>query len=181
MYIYPCVFNRIYTNSVLAKALDNDSTWIAEIKKNGWRCLVIKEGGKVVLWSRRNSVLYLPVKGVREALRNIPDGTILDGELLERRTKTVKDLWYGFDVIRLKNKFVNDLPLWQRREMLEETIKGGDNVELAQQFRYKKLGLYFKALTEEGNEGIVLKKLDSVYPVSTTNSVTNPYWIKIRK
>ncbi|MBI3398678.1 MAG: hypothetical protein HY026_05540 [Deltaproteobacteria bacterium] len=54
-------------------------------------------------------------------------------------------------------------------------------VELSQWTQIGKKNLYCKSIEGDLNEGIVLKKLSSQYPVSDRKCLENPFWIKVKK
>lgn len=54
-------------------------------------------------------------------------------------------------------------------------------IELSQWVRIGKRNLYNKSIEGDLNEGIVMKKLDSVYPLSDRKCLDNPFWIKVKK
>ena len=182
-YYFPCKPNALSPDSPLLDELDRSAEWVAEVKKNGWRALPTKsEGGKFELWTRHDTLITEPAELAREALSGMmPDGTILDGEFIHYRTATVKGRMYLFDIIMLEGKLLTDLPFRERRRILESIVKETPMVELAKQVRVGKKSLYFQSVVGDENEGIVLKKLDARYFISTTKCLQNPYWLKVKK
>jgi len=180
-YLYPCKPNPLSPESRYFGLLDNDVRWIAEVKKNGWRCLVEKSAGKVVLWTRHGTQIPEPVPELRESLRGLPDDTVLDGEFVHYRTRTVKGALYLFDILSLEGEPLVNLPLSERRKALESVLSGIHTVELARQVRVGKKMLYSESIEGDENEGIVLKRLDSRYPASETRCLQNPFWLKVKK
>jgi len=180
MYLYPCMPNRIYSDSKLFADLDQDPAWVAEIKKNGWRCLVEKTGGRVTLWTRRYTTIP-DLPDLKEYLTEmLPEGILLDGELIDRRTKDIKGLWYAFDILYLGTEFFHNKPFSERRKELEKHVWDvPGKIEVAKQYRLGKKMLYERVI-DEGEEGIVIKKLDSTYPTNSTKSHDNPYWLKVK-
>src|SRR3972149_7202175 len=120
-FYYPCKPNTLSPDSKLFTELDNDPEWIAELKKNGIRCLVEKENGKVILWNRFHRIIK-PYPEIIIPLRELPDGIMLDGELIAKKGETPK--LFLFDLI--------DTWIWndglikilsERRSCLEEILK----------------------------------------------------------
>jgi ATP-dependent DNA ligase len=183
-YVYPNMPNRAYFGTPLFSQLDKDKRYVAEIKRNGWRCLALKTRDQLELWTRHGTLIVgtknSKLEGIRESLKYIPDMTLIDGELLDRRTKDIKDTYYVFDLLWWANKPLWNLPLWQRREFLESVLKTNDHILLAEQFRVGRKFLYTRAI-EGGDEGIVFKRLDSIYMIGSTKYLINPAWIKIKK
>jgi DNA ligase 1 len=194
-YLYPCKPNRIYPNSAFFNRLDNDPAWIAEVKKNGWRCLAAKNN-TLTLWTRHHTTIKDRLPELRAILDRLPPGTVLDGELLQNRTKQVKGVYYIFDILEHRGERVTHLPLKDRRVLLERTISdlvgvaafksGIENrdllsISLAQQTRIGKKKLFYDSIEGEANEGIVIKKLNSVYMASDSGCLQHPFWLKVKK
>jgi len=181
-YLYPCQpGGRLNIDSEQFAKFDNDERWVAETKRNGWRCLACKDGSKLILYTRRNTMIMDKLPRLREALRTqLPDGTIIDGELMEKRTKNVKELFYAFDILFHMGRPVYNLPWKERRKLLEETITEiPDLIELSVPTIIEKRKLYEDSIKTD--EGIVLKLIDSKYPVGNTKGIDNPFWIKVKK
>lgn len=56
--------------------------WTYEIKLDGFRVEAVKQHGKVTLYSRRGNILNTKFPYIATALKDLPDGTTLDGELV---------------------------------------------------------------------------------------------------
>ena len=196
-YWFPCKPNGLSPTSELFKRLDNDANWVAEVKKNGWRCLAYKEGGALTLWTRHHTTIHLP--DLSWLLTDmLPDGCVIDGELFQNRTKEIKGVYYIFDILAVDGASVVNLPFWQRRQLLEAALKGwttyfrmtptgpnGTNVsasvELARQYQIGKVKLYHESIQGEENEGIVLKHVNSAYNASPARCLQNPFWLKVKR
>ena len=90
-YIYPNLPNWIDPSKVID--YDKKPSWIAERKKNGWRCLAVRDEGGLTLFTRRKTIIYDQLPVTRNALQRLPYATMIDGELMEKRTKDIKDLF----------------------------------------------------------------------------------------
>jgi DNA ligase-1 len=176
-YIYPMMPN--YISSSMIPQFDKDKHYIGEIKKNGWRCLAVKESGALLLWTRHKTLIHDALPLTRDALSHLPDGTIIDGELIDKRTKDIKDVYYAFDIISLKGENLCGEPWSIRRNLLEQTLDGID-VQISEPVSTGKAFLYKLAL-EKGEEGIVMKHIKSKYIVSTSGCVSNPLWVKAKR
>jgi ATP-dependent DNA ligase len=62
--------------------LPDGSHWIWEIKLDGYRAVAVKSGGSVTLHSRNRKILNKRFPYIVEKLRNLPDGTVVDGEIV---------------------------------------------------------------------------------------------------
>ncbi|MCU1300747.1 MAG: dependent ligase, partial [Candidatus Sulfotelmatobacter sp.] len=56
--------------------------WLYEIKLDGYRAVAIKTGGKAQLRSRNNKDFSLRYPRITKALASLPDGTVIDGEVV---------------------------------------------------------------------------------------------------
>jgi ATP-dependent DNA ligase len=129
---------------------------------------------------------YAPLKiDLLPTLRHLPCGTQLDGEIiLKARTgNKTEEFLYLFDILMYDYKAKWMLPLYERKQILLSCF--GDylcmdsQIMLAEGFTTGKKRLYEKALAQ-GDEGIVIKQLDSTYPIGYTRFVINPLWLKVR-
>jgi len=180
-YFYPCKPVYIHPDSTTAKQLDNNTDWVAELKKNGWRCLVYKSGDTVTLYTRHKTIINDPLTDIREYFKQLEGNFIIDGELIEKRTKHFKGLFYAFDILYKNNKLLVNLPLQSRREILDETIKQHDSIQKPDWEYVNKLALYQSTLNSNIDEGIVLKKLDSRYKISNVSCQPYSLWLKIKQ
>lgn len=178
-YFWPNLPLRIYPEDSLFQKLDNDKYWAAEVKKNGWRCLVYIDT-EINFWNRHKDLIKENFINLRKSLSNLPKKTILDGEILNFRTKDVKEKFYLFDVIMWDNKLMLNIPYIERIGYLK-TIPENEYIEVAKQVYENKKDLFYSSITDNLLEGIVIKKIDSFYILSTTKSVVNPSWLKVKK
>jgi ATP-dependent DNA ligase len=62
--------------------LPEGSQWVWEIKLDGYRAVAVKSGGAVTLYSRNRKILNKRFPYMVEPLRGLPDGTVVDGEIV---------------------------------------------------------------------------------------------------
>ena len=107
--------------------------WLYEVKFDGYRALAIKSGGQVRLRSRNDKDFTKRYPGVVAALRELPDETVIDGEVaaLDATGKPVFSQlqnggtnvhFYVFDVLMLAGENMTGEPLVTRRHVLERKI-----------------------------------------------------------
>jgi bifunctional non-homologous end joining protein LigD len=154
--------------------------YIAERKKNGWRCLAVKDDRGLVLWTRRHTIINDPLPITRGMLEKLPSGTVIDGELIDKRTKGTKDHYYAFDIQFYKGKSVMNLPWHQRRVALVNVlIFSHADVEISEPVQLGFSELYRLAI-RTGDEGIVIKNINSKYVVDLKNCPVNSGWFKAK-
>lgn len=186
-YYYPPKPLRIYPESKMMMDLNNDPNWIAEQKKNGWRCLIVKEDGKMSVWNRDGKRSPTMESGCKELLiylgMTIPDNTILDGEFLDRRlqSREYKGIYYAFDILYNGGEALMHFPLYIRRDTLEKVIKPYESLWVPQWVTEDKLGYYYESLKSPENEGIVIKKLMSTWQGNYSSCKEVPTWLKVKK
>ena len=62
--------------------LPNGPEWIYEIKLDGYRAIAVKADGRVNLFSRRRKSFDHHYPLIVEALAELPEGTVVDGEVV---------------------------------------------------------------------------------------------------
>lgn len=166
--------------------------WLAEWKYDGIRAQVIKREGEVFLWSRGEEIINDQFPEIVAAAAALPDGTVLDGELLVlsggvprpfaemqkrigRKKVTAKLMkeypvsLIAFDIIEFGLKDLRELPLRERRHVLEEvvTTKQSENIVLSPLVvfsSFDELSAARDRACDRLVEGLMLKRLDSSYP-----------------
>lgn len=159
--------------------------WCVEWKWDGIRCQIIKREGEVFLWSRGEELINESFPEVIAQGELLPDGTVLDGELLpfvegkvqsfstlqtrlNKKKVTKKDLEGNpisimvYDVLEWEGEDVRSKTLRERKTMLEE-VKAFPksplilvpDIQSAQSLRLES--------RDRGVEGFMLKRWDSIY------------------
>ncbi|MEP6740203.1 MAG: ATP-dependent DNA ligase [Caldimonas sp.] len=121
------------------------SDWIVEWKYDGIRAQVVKRAGEVWIWSRGEELITERFPEIVVLARALPDGTVLDGEvvvwkddkvapfnLLQQRIgrklltkKVLTDAPVGYiayDLLEWSGVDVREQPQFERRELLEAAI-----------------------------------------------------------
>jgi bifunctional non-homologous end joining protein LigD len=160
------------------QSLPEGPDWMYEIKLDGYRAIAIKSGGRVMLRSRNDSDFTRRYAVISEALRRLPDETVVDGEVVaigedgrpsfnllqNYGSSGVPLIYYVFDIMVLEGRDVTREPLAQRRRLLEERVLP----ELDEPIRYSQelqAGLQdlIQAVKAQGFEGLVAKNRTKRY------------------
>src|SRR6266849_4523252 len=164
--------------------------WLWEIKLDGYRALAVKSGNGVTLFSRRRKSLNRQFPYIVEALADLPAGTVVDGEvvaidesgrpdfnLLQNfRAEASRIQYYIFDVLCWKDRDLTRLPLIERRALLKSVVVILEKrIRIADYFEAAPNDL-LAAVREQGLEGIIGKRKDSVYQPGRRSGA----WIKHR-
>lgn len=157
--------------------LPEGPNWLYELKLDGYRALAFKSGGRVQLRSRNDKDFNARYSCLVEALGSMPDETVLDGEVValdEKGRPSFNTLqnhrpreplhFFIFDLLILRGRDVMAEPLLKRRVLIEEHVLS----TLADPIRYSpileaSLPNLIRSVKEQGLEGLVAKRLDSVY------------------
>ena len=78
----PYPFYLAYALEAEPESLGDPAEWLAEWKWDGIRAQLIRRTGRTFLWSRGEELLSGRFPEVEEAAALLPDGTVVDGELL---------------------------------------------------------------------------------------------------
>jgi bifunctional non-homologous end joining protein LigD len=152
--------------------------WAVEPKLDGWRTLVYVDGGLRVR-TRRGRVVTESVPELTKLLDAVPDGTVLDGELVagqgrasdfyrlgpqmaRRRRPAIGLTFVAFDVLHLAGEDTTQLPWRQRRRLLEILELQGPAWCTVTTLEEEPEAV-LTAAAEHELEGLVLKRADSRY------------------
>jgi bifunctional non-homologous end joining protein LigD len=160
--------------------------WSFEFKLDGYRLEAVKSAGKITLYSRRRNVLNTKFPYIAAALKDLPDETVIDGELValasdgrpnfnllqNYRSAESHIIYYVFDVMTLEGRDLTQLPFSERREVLRSILPTNEHlgISIAVQMTAQEM---IALVREQGIEGIVAKRTDSIYqPGKRTGSWT---------
>lgn len=97
-------------------SLGNIDDWIVEWKWDGIRAQLVRRDGQAWLWSRGEELVTERFPEVVEAARALPDGTVIDGELLAWDTNDARPLPFAtmqrrIGRLRLTPKLLREAPV----------------------------------------------------------------------
>jgi bifunctional non-homologous end joining protein LigD len=154
--------------------------WIHEIKHDGYRTLIIIEGGKVRAFSRHGRDWTGPYHRVVEAADKLScKAALIDGEVIVQDENGISDfdalrsaihkaphriVFFAFDLLHLDGQDLRRTPLMERRSALRGLIEPDPRSPIQFSDHADCDGsLFFKHAAELGLEGIVSKRGKSLY------------------
>lgn len=179
---------------MLATLVDDppdEQGWVYEIKWDGYRAIAILQNQNIILQSRNKQSFNDRFYPVRDALIELNSNAVLDGEIVVVNEKGISSFgslqnwrnesdgeirYYVFDLLWLNGHSMLDMPLLQRREMLEKVIPPQHPIiRISELFRSDGKA-FLKTAQKAGLEGIMAKKEDSVY----MSGFRSKDWLKIK-
>jgi DNA ligase D-like protein (predicted ligase) len=169
--------------------LREGSEWIYEVKLDGYRAIAVKSDNKVRLYSRRQKSFNQQYPYIVEALIDLPDGTVIDGEIValddsarpqfnllqNYRSEAGRIRYFVFDLLCYQNHDTMGLPLVERRQLLRSLMFRSPRIQSVDYFETSAASMV-AAAKEQRLEGVIAKRTDSLYqPGRRTGS-----WVKYR-
>jgi bifunctional non-homologous end joining protein LigD len=172
--------------------------WIHEIKHDGYRMIVRRDGETVRVYSRRGNDWTARLPTIAAAARRIKSKTfILDGEAVVigadglshfdelRRTEGARVAFlYAFDLLGYDGEDLREQPLLVRRKALARLLRHSQSGIVFNEHIVEEGSVVFAHACRLGAEGIVSKRIDAPYrsgPVSTWIKVRNPASVAVQR
>src|SRR5438067_6175592 len=170
--------------------LGERTDWLAEWKWDGIRAQLVRRGGRAWLWSRGEELITDRFPDLGEAAAALPDGTVLDGEVLAyaggtplpfsllqrrigRQKLTPKILeeapaaFIAYDLLERDGRDLRAEPLSERRAGLAGLVAGRSaRLVLSEEVpgsSWEALAALRKEARQRGVEGLMLKRRASPY------------------
>lgn len=189
----PYPFCLAYALDVDLSTLGNIADWQIERKYDGIRGQIIVRNKELFVWSRGEELLTDKFPEFEELKDYLPDGTVIDGEILpivdgeiksfnqmQKRTtrkaltkKILQEIplkMVCYDLLEKDGKDLRDLPLLERRNLLEEVVTNSkaynSSLILAPLLScdaWENLDELRNEAKAVGCEGLMLKRKDSNY------------------
>ena len=187
--------------ATLAEKPFDSPDWLFELKMDGIRALVVKDGEKFEMRTRNDRPLTQRFPTLAAALKELPgDSVVLDGEIVAldseghshfeliqprihlSRARDIAEAderipvyFYAFDLLYLNGYDLRRFPLEQRKAVLRKLIPGnGGWIRFNDHIEGRGID-FFKVVSKRGLEGIVAKHRESAYQETRSR-----YWIKIK-
>ena len=182
--------------------LGEPDEWQAEWKWDGIRAQLIRRAGATWIWSRGEELVTERFPELAEAAALLPDGTVLDGEILPWRDSAplpfaqlqrrigrkklgpkilaeVPVVLVAYDLLEEGGEDLRALPLRERRARLERLVSAA---RFAGRFRlsplvpatsWREVRAGYEGARDRSAEGLMLKRRDAAYGVGRRKG---PWW-----
>ncbi len=166
--------------------------WAAEWKWDGMRAQLIRRDSQFFVWSRSGEILTEMFPELEVSLSYLPDGLVLDGEIIcygngmpmsfnalqkrinrkyltSKMKKEAPAVFVAFDVIEFQSNDIRSKPFHERRLLLEQLLcdkHEGDVIKLSPTISFSEwdeLKSIRNLSHKIGAHGLMLKKKDSDY------------------
>ena len=180
-------------------AFDRDG-WVFEIKYDGYRLMIEKDGDRVTLRSRKGLVLTANFPELEKAARRLPFSQfVIDGEAVVHDTRGIPSFsllqqrarlrgsvevaralnalpvtYYAFDLPQSVGHDLRELPLLARKELLQAMLPSSGPVRYSEHIEGSGTRV-FEHVRSLGLEGMVGKRADSAYRAGRSDA-----WVKVR-
>jgi len=159
--------------------------WIFQRKFDGLRCVAVRNGDRVELWSRNHNSFSARFPDVVGELTALPiDNFTLDGELvgfdggdfvgfgaLQQRGATTRVVYCLFDVVHLLGRDTRPLPVEDRAALLRQAVEESEHVQLVPDLT----GVSLADACAKGWEGLIAKRRGSRYVSDRSTD-----WVKLK-
>ena len=164
--------------------------WLHEVKHDGYRLIVQRDGKRVRLWTRNGydwSGRFPLITAA--ALRIKAERFVIDGEAVLLGVDGVSDFaglhtrkfdhevqFYAFDMLVSDGDDLRPQPTYLRKSALARLLKRRVDGIILNEFERGEIGPdLFKAACQMGLEGIVSKRRDRPYRAGRS-----PHWVKVK-
>ena len=170
--------------------LPKGDDWLYEVKWDGYRALVLKDGQRVQVRSRNDkdfSLKYPSIAGAALSLK--AEQVALDGEIvalgqdgrpsfraLQHSSQTAhRIVFYAFDVLHLDGRDLIGRRLSERRASLKRVIPDDPSIRISDALPGTASDIA-AALRDAGIEGVIAKRKDSLYQPGERSGD----WVKLK-
>ena len=185
----PYPFYLAYAIEDEVNDLGDVSDWSMEHKWDGIRSQTIVRGDELFVWSRGEELVTDKYPELQKFLEVIPNGTVIDGEILpfkdgkimnfndlqtrigrknvgKKLLKDVPVVIYAYDLLEWEGKDIRELPFLERRELLEKLFS-----DVHESYRFRESEIE-KSEDSDSNSGSDLSSL----PLRLSETMTFSSW-----
>jgi len=175
----------------LVTELPEGSKWLYELKLDGYRALIIKDGDRVQIRSRNDKGLTLMYPSVAAAAQKLTlHQVVVDGEIvaldaegrpsfqsLQHRgsNPTHPIVFYAFDVLHVDGRDITGQSLERRRARLPAMVGHDATLRISQTLPGTAAEVV-KVVRAAGLEGVIAKRKDSTYQSGERSAD----WVKLK-
>ena len=175
--------------ALVSKLLDGPQ-WFYEIKLDGYRAIAVNSEGKLTLFSRRAKSFNRQFPHVVDALVDLPENAVVDGEVVALDESGRPDFnrlqnfraaasnihYFVFDLLIHKDRDLTRLRLIDRCGLMRSVLKfRSPLIHISDYFETSAADM-LRAVREQRLEGVVAKRRDSAYEEAKRTGA----WIKYR-
>jgi len=157
------------------KVVPATPNWLHEVKYDGYRLIVVRDGDRVRLFTRNGHDWSGRFPWIAEsALKNRHKQFVIDGEAVLLGVDGISDFnglhsgkhnheaqLYAFDVLALDGEDLRALPLFMRKTNMERLLRGRPDGIFVAPFEEGEIGPdLFRVACNMGLEGVVSKRAD---------------------
>ena len=183
--------------------------YVAQQKFNGTRCLVeMLPSGEIKIWGRNKEPLksYKLSEGLEACFKEMhaaisdggsPQYCVIDGELMNNKTKNLKDVFVAYDILVYKNEYLIGMSMLERYDLLQNIMGNPDEYEditghkiaimcreklwLAETYVFDLKKQFSRYIELDEVEGLVLKKPDAPLCYGLNEKNNSDWLIRCRK
>jgi bifunctional non-homologous end joining protein LigD len=173
----------------LVDHVPSGTSWLHEVKYDGYRALIAVTGGKAKIFTRSGLDWTDKFPGIAEAAAKLPvDSALIDGEVVAFKDgkpdfSTLQDAianggemtLFAFDLLALDGEDLADLPNVVRKERLRPVLEGADAWLQYSEHIIGQGEALFETMCNGGYEGVVSKLADAPYRGRRTKA-----WLKVK-
>ncbi|MDB5538245.1 MAG: ligase [Devosia sp.] len=189
---YPLPAFRPFQLCTLTDTIPTGDNWLFEMKFDGYRAQIAISGSEVRVYTRNGHDWTDQFKVILSPFKTLTTGSLLlDGEIvaIDNAGRTNFSMlksgigagiplkFYGFDIFEKDGEDLTDLPLAERKAVLETLIGARDGGDILQ-YSLHTVGngkSLFAAMCAGGHEGVIAKRADTRYIGDRTTG-----WLKIK-
>ncbi|MCR6650858.1 MAG: ATP-dependent DNA ligase [Cellvibrionaceae bacterium] len=189
----PYPFYLAYPLEQTLESIGEPEEWLAEWKWDGIRGQMMHQGGEVLIWSRGEELVTAQFPELEELARRLPEGAVLDGEILawandapldfaalQKRLGRKKPgaavmrespvVFMAYDLLQYSGEDWRERPLHARKSRLTQLAAQVEDTRLMfspiLQFQsWEDLGQLRAQARAQSVEGLMLKRRESTYQV----------------